>query len=206
MPASPLNPRKIPQQTRARVTYDAILEGATQLLSKTGLDGFNTNAIAERAGTSIGTLYQYFPSKDAVMLELIHRQKQGMLANIHDAMRGARGCELDEAVRLLISGRLRHLRGNDPVAWVITRQELVLPIAQVKEDHLHQGSQVFMHGLRHWGCHVQGLDPERISRTIPALVRGVIEGWTLEPAHDLDEVEREAVDCVMGYLERQRRR
>lgn len=204
MPASHYSPRKTPRQTRARITYAAILESATQLLSKTGLDGFNTNAIAERAGTSIGTLYQYFPNKEAVMLELIHRQKHHMLANIYEAMREASGHTLDEAVRLLIRGRLKHLRADNPVAWVITHQEQRLPIPDVKADHLAQGSQVFMRGLSHWGRAVQGIDPVRISRTIPALVRGVIENWADESQRGLDIAEREAVDCVLGYLDRQR--
>ncbi|MGE7991762.1 TetR/AcrR family transcriptional regulator [Pseudomonas sp. NPDC089554] len=188
------------------MTYAAILQSATQLLSRTGLDGFNTNAIAERAGTSIGTLYQYFPNKEAVMLELIHRQKRDMLANIYEAMRDASGRTLDEAVRLLIQGRVKHLRGDPPIAWVITQQEQSLPIPHVRADHLAQGSQVFMRGLSYWGPTVQDVDPLQLSRTIPALVRGVIEHWTDGSQRGLDVAEREAVDCVLGYLDRQQRR
>ncbi|WP_333586344.1 TetR/AcrR family transcriptional regulator [Phenylobacterium sp.] len=66
--------RKPPLQDRAQVTVDTILEAAAQLLELRGEVGFNTNAVAERAGVSIGTLYRYFPDKQALMLALADRE------------------------------------------------------------------------------------------------------------------------------------
>lgn len=66
--------RKAPRQRRAVHTVDALLEAAAQVLEADGLEGFNTNAVARRAGASIGTLYQYFPSKDALTLALLLRE------------------------------------------------------------------------------------------------------------------------------------
>ena len=60
-------------QTRSKATVDAVLEAAARVLEERGLAGFNTNAVAERAGVSIGSLYQYFPSKDAILLALMER-------------------------------------------------------------------------------------------------------------------------------------
>lgn len=68
---SSLNVRKTPRQRRATHTVDALLEAAAQVLESEGLQGFNTNAVARRAGASIGSLYQYFPSKDALTLALL---------------------------------------------------------------------------------------------------------------------------------------
>lgn len=59
--------RKMPQQERSRVMVSFIVEAAHQVLEKHGEAGFNTNAIAERAGISIGSLYQYFPNKHAIV-------------------------------------------------------------------------------------------------------------------------------------------
>ncbi|MGE8500571.1 MAG: TetR/AcrR family transcriptional regulator [Pseudomonas sp.] len=205
-PVSPLDPRKLPVQARAQATYDAILQSGTQLLSTTGLENFNTNAIADRAGASIGTFYQYFPNKEAVLLALIRLQKREMFANISAAMRAASGHGLDEAVRLMISGRIKHLRGNGQAAWILSQQEMLLPIPEVKADYLMQGSQMFRCGLVHWGDAVKGVDPMRISRTIPAMIRGIMEGWIQESPHHLDAAEQEAVDSVLGYLEHQLRR
>ena len=53
---------------------ETLLEAAAQVLETKGLEGFNTNAVAERAGVSIGSLYQYFPSKDALTIALMERE------------------------------------------------------------------------------------------------------------------------------------
>ena len=62
---------KQPTQRRAIMTVDHILTAATQIFEKYGYAGGTTNRIAERAGVSIGTLYQYFPSKEAVAVALL---------------------------------------------------------------------------------------------------------------------------------------
>ena len=67
---STIKPRKIPAQARSRVTVDAIIQATTYILTEVGWDGLTTNAIAERAGVNIGSLYQFFPNKEAVVAEL----------------------------------------------------------------------------------------------------------------------------------------
>jgi AcrR family transcriptional regulator len=66
--------RRTPRQARAQATVDSILEAAAQVLQAGGAARFNTNAVAERAGVSIGTLYQYFPDKGAVLLAVARRE------------------------------------------------------------------------------------------------------------------------------------
>lgn len=67
--------RKKPTQARAAATIDAIVEAAAQVLQKEGEDALTTGKIAERAGVSIGSIYQYFPNKDAILLALIRRER-----------------------------------------------------------------------------------------------------------------------------------
>lgn len=66
--------RKAASQSRARDTVDAILEAANRVVSRDGLIGLTTNRVAEIAGVSIGSLYQYFPGKDAVLHALVQRE------------------------------------------------------------------------------------------------------------------------------------
>ena len=66
-----LEARKQPVQRRSKVTVDQILVAATQVFERFGYAGGTTNRIAERAGVSVGTLYQYFPSKEAVAVALL---------------------------------------------------------------------------------------------------------------------------------------
>src|SRR3954469_21497877 len=68
-----LKPRKKPRQQRATVTVDTIFEATIQVLLAHGFDKASTIRIAERAGVSVGTLYQYFPNKRALLAALVHR-------------------------------------------------------------------------------------------------------------------------------------
>lgn len=67
--------RKSPRQARAGATIEAIIEAAAQLLQQEGEEGLTTAKIADRAGVSIGSLYQYFPNKEAVLLALVRRER-----------------------------------------------------------------------------------------------------------------------------------
>jgi AcrR family transcriptional regulator len=66
-----LAPRKVPKQQRAQFTVDCILRAAESIIMKSGYDAANTNHIAEVAGVSIGSLYQYFSSKEAIAAALV---------------------------------------------------------------------------------------------------------------------------------------
>ncbi len=71
-----LTPRKSPSQGRAKATVDAMLEAAVRLSRQRGLEPWTTNQAAELAGVSIGTLYQYFPSKESLVTSLaVHRRE-----------------------------------------------------------------------------------------------------------------------------------
>jgi AcrR family transcriptional regulator len=70
---SRLDPRKAPKQPRAQETVDALLEAAAQVFERHGYAAGTTNRIAQRAGVSIGSLYQYYPNKDAILVALVRR-------------------------------------------------------------------------------------------------------------------------------------
>ena len=74
--------RKTPSQTRAMRTVDTLFEAATRILASEGEAGFTTNRIAERAGFSIGTLYQYFPSKEAIVVALVRRHRDRVMREL----------------------------------------------------------------------------------------------------------------------------
>jgi AcrR family transcriptional regulator len=71
-------PRKRPRQARSRATVDAVLEATARVLVKRGFDGLTTNLVAEAAGVSIGSLYQYFPNKEALVGALIEKHVEDM--------------------------------------------------------------------------------------------------------------------------------
>ncbi|NJP09964.1 MAG: TetR/AcrR family transcriptional regulator [Leptolyngbyaceae cyanobacterium RU_5_1] len=75
----PTTPRKLPQQDRSKVTVDAILTATTHILTAEGYAKASTNRIAELAGVSIGSLYQYFPNKEALAAALVERHTHEMV-------------------------------------------------------------------------------------------------------------------------------
>lgn len=79
-----VNPRKTASQERSRATVDALIEATARILVSEGFDKASTNRIAQVAGVSIGSLYQYFPSKEALVAAVIERHNQ----EIGEAVRG----------------------------------------------------------------------------------------------------------------------
>ena len=76
-----LAPRKVPRQERARETVEAILQAAIHVFATHGYAGTTTNLVAERAGVSVGSLYQYFPHKNAILAAL-HQRHTGPVAEV----------------------------------------------------------------------------------------------------------------------------
>jgi AcrR family transcriptional regulator len=91
-----LNPRRQPRQQRSADTIAVILEAATQILQTRGLEAFNTNAIAERAGVSIGSLYQYFPGKESILAALHRRYEDQLTATVQQSIASTTSLPLPE--------------------------------------------------------------------------------------------------------------
>lgn len=105
MSKNKISPRKDGLQDRAKDTVNYIVEATTQLLNEKGFKGLSTNKIVERAGISIGTLYQYFPNKESILHHLIER----LFNNLADDMvktidsLNIEGQDLKSAIDLLVS-------------------------------------------------------------------------------------------------------
>jgi AcrR family transcriptional regulator len=97
-----VNPRKSPRQDRAKMTVDAIIEATTQLLLDEGYDRFTTARAAERAGVSIGSLYQYFPNKAALAAAVIDRCCADYMAALERALVGRPRITLEECIRAIV--------------------------------------------------------------------------------------------------------
>ena len=95
-------PRKRPRQQRSKDTVDAILDATTRVLKHGGFDGLTTNAVAEKAGVSIGSVYQYFPNKEAMVSALIERHIDQMNAAILDELARVAMLPMAEAARAVI--------------------------------------------------------------------------------------------------------
>ena len=91
--ASPvlLEPRKSPVQARSAASVDAILDATIQVLLRVGMDRLTTTRVAARAGVSVGTLYQYFPNKQALLQAVSKRHMEGIAQVIERVCREQKG-------------------------------------------------------------------------------------------------------------------
>jgi AcrR family transcriptional regulator len=98
-----ISPRKSPQQGRSRGLVESVVTAATRVLVKQGYEGATTNRVAEVAGVSIGSLYQYFPNKDALVGAVIDKAIERHVGRIEAAIAKVRDRPLDDALRVLIA-------------------------------------------------------------------------------------------------------
>lgn len=89
--AAALRPRKSPVQARSALTVDALHAATIQVLIREGLARCTTTRIAERAGTSVGSLYQYYPNRDALLRAVLERHLEDVAAAVEQACRECRG-------------------------------------------------------------------------------------------------------------------
>ena len=97
-----LNPRKTPVQARSTASVDALLEATIQVLLAVGKERLTTTRVAQRAGVSVGTLYQYFPNKSALLQGALRQHFDRVLGEMERACRENAGKTLEEMVTALI--------------------------------------------------------------------------------------------------------
>jgi AcrR family transcriptional regulator len=97
-----LEPRKTPVQARATATVEAIFEAAIQVLLSHGADRLTTTRVAERAGVSVGTLYQYFPNKQALLYAVFEDHMKRVSVAVEQACRQAHHKPLAEMMRHIV--------------------------------------------------------------------------------------------------------
>lgn len=200
MASQVLSPRRRPRQARSRATHDALLEAAAQIISRHGLAGFTTNAVADRAGVSIGSLYQYFPNKDALMVALIERTQQRQQAELRSAMEAAPSGDFAAIVRFVVRAGMQHHLDDSLLASAIDHEEARLPVGAVVEVTLSSTGTWIDALLRRHLPELPAAVRDRAIHTLPVLVRAVVDRWANLSPPQLDVAEDEAVRAVLGYL------
>ncbi len=131
---SSVKPRKVPTQARSRATVDAIVQAATYILTRVGWEGLTTNAIAERAGVNIGSLYQFFPNKEAVIAELQRRHAAATRSDLLKALEVVpQQASLREALTLLVE-MIVHEHRIAPTLHKAIHEELPRTVRHMADD------------------------------------------------------------------------
>ncbi|MCW6509238.1 TetR/AcrR family transcriptional regulator [Lichenifustis flavocetrariae] len=187
-------PRKLAHQERATRTVDAILEGAAHILEKLGFEGYTTNAIADRAGVSIGSLYQYFPNKDAVTLALIERESAVLVREIEAA---AEIPEWREAIRGMNQAAVRHQLRRPVLARLLDVEEARLPT----RDPAAPGAGAIFGAMTSVLARAELTGSvQQIATDLMGITRGLTDMAGRAGDLDADDLERRVHQAVFGYL------
>jgi AcrR family transcriptional regulator len=116
------NPRKAASQARSRLTVSALLDATARILIREGFDKASTNRVADVAGVSVGSLYQYFPGKEALVAALIDRHRREIRQIVQGEIAEAAKLPLDQAVRKLVAVAVEAHRVDPKLHRVLTEQ------------------------------------------------------------------------------------
>ena len=126
-----------PKQSRAKATVAAILKAATQILAREGWDRFNTNVVAKRAGVSIGSLYEYFPNKQALVDAIAdeHLSKaEALMSAVSPVL--ASNSKPDDIVRVLVHGIVELHKDDPELHRVLSSDVPISPILRERVEKL----------------------------------------------------------------------
>ncbi|TPM28221.1 TetR/AcrR family transcriptional regulator [Mesorhizobium sp. B2-3-4] len=115
-------PRKAAAQDRSRATVDALVEATARILVKEGFDKASTNRIAEQAGVSIGSLYQYYPGKEALVAAVIDRHNEEIMRLVLPAFAEIDMLPVEIGVRRLVAVAIEAHRIDPRLHSVLAEQ------------------------------------------------------------------------------------
>lgn len=171
-------PRKLPQQDRSRITVEAILEATTHILTEEGYYKANTNHIAERAGVSVGSLYQYFPNKESLMAALMEQHSNEIAELVESKLSHLFNSPLEiaipELVKAVIAAHAINPRLHQVLNEEIPRSERLQQMQQADE----RITELLQAYLLRWSdrIHPQNLEMTVfiLSRTVESLCHSAV--------------------------------
>jgi AcrR family transcriptional regulator len=193
--------RRQPQQRRARLTVDAILEAVVRILKREGFGVLTTNRIAEVAGVSIGSVYQYYPDKRAIFIALHQRHIEQIDRIIGATLIEHAGSPLDTFIRAVVEVMVE-AHTTDPELYELLLHEVPHRAdgAQDFATRLHGAFRLALSSRRNELSSSRDLDKAAfvVSHMVESLSHGAVlrrpRGLSLKAAKE------EAVRAILAYL------
>ena len=196
-----LEPRKSPVQARSMASVDAILEATIQVLLAVGKDRLTTTRVAQRAGVSVGTLYQYFPNKSALLKAVLERHLDGVAEAVDNVCREQKGSSLTEMgaalVRAFLAAKMRHVQSSAAMYAVSSdfdgqkiRRQMSARITKAIVGMLLSAREPY------------GRDVQLAASVLQGALAGVSQRLLESPAPEkhVDEIREEMIVFVTAYL------
>ncbi len=194
--------RKEPRQARARETVEAILTAAARILTSEGFEALTTNRVAAVAGVSVGSLYQYFPNKEALTRALCERHTRGVRDRIRQRFEQAWHEPLETVARMVIEGMVEVRRHQPRLHQELLR--LAPSVGGLEELHAveHEVEALLARFIESRGKTLRTPDPAMAAFLICHAVQATVHGAVLEKPEWLkeDRFVEETTALVVGYL------
>lgn len=198
---TPFQPKKVPLQARSRATYDSLLDAAARLLEQRGYAALTTNHVAELAGVAIGSLYEYFPSKEVIVAELVRRTMAELAQEIADSFRAS----IEQGFALGLAGWVEHCFSalgrrarlirvfwmSVPFLWELDEvRDLPLLLISLARECLPEARSSWLLA-----------DPDAATYLLTVMIRAaIVESVTARPAHLTEEQVRTSLSELLELV------
>lgn len=204
-PALParLKPRKAPKQQRSEALVEAVLQAAAHLLVEHGWDGFSMQALAQRAGVSPGSLYQYFPDQAVVVAALVERQSQRELAfHLERFAALPPDAPLEARLERLVSAIFEFQRLEGPLMRQTLKALQHLGRYEALAQRAAQAAEVLFALLVEHRSRVQVRDARLATHVLANAIHSLTHDGVLArpPELDDDTLQAEVLTLVRAYL------
>ena len=198
------NPRKSASQKRSHLTVNALLEATARILVREGFDKASTNHIAEVAGVSVGSLYQYFPCKEALVAALIDRHNQKVMRAVRGELAEAVNLPIEQAVRKLVAVAVKAHRIDPKLHRVLAEQIPRVGRLEKVETFNRENYALFRAYLESRGDEIRAVDLGLAAfvcvTSIEALTHTAVLHQELVSDEAMVALVEEATRLVVGYL------
>jgi AcrR family transcriptional regulator len=202
VPSQRLTPRKMPIQVRAQETQQRFLEAAARVFARHGYSAGTTNRIAEEAGASVGSLYQYFPNKDAILVALVRQHVADGAALVAARLADTDALPLVERLGVFVDAVLANHSG-DPRLHQVLFEEAPRPPELLAELHTLEASIIASaEAMIRADDTIDVDDPAMAARLVVTAIESLIHRY-ISSRHDnldLDSFRNELVTMLTRYL------
>lgn len=203
-PSTQLKPRKTPSQARSKATVEAILVAGAQVFRRQGYAGATTDRVAERAGVSVGSLYQYFPNKDAILVALAERHIDAGFALVRELLAEALTDVpvLESLLRRFVVAMIA-LHEHEPELHRVLFEEAPLPSSVRRQLRVRENefaSEICE--LLEAHPEVRMRDPKVTAYVLVHTVDALVHNFILHPPKGIDgeSLIEEMVRMLFGHL------
>jgi len=196
-----LEPRKSPVQARSAASVDAILEATVQVLLSIGKDRLTTTRVAQRAGVSVGTLYQYFPNKSALLQAALKHHLTEVSETVERVCREQEGQKLQQMVTALMTAFLQAKMKNVKTSVALYAVSSDLDAVKIVQQIGNRSTQAITQMLT-TSSESLTTDPQLVAFMLQGIMTGVSRKLLESPSPEkhLDTVRQQLISMACAYL------